>query len=76
MHAQLSDACARACTATAPKRARPPARRPPRVQEARALRYLHAAAPGGAAPGVVRLLDSFMLGAHYCLVTGAALAAC
>ena len=39
-------------------------------QEARALRYLHAAAPGGTAPGVVRLLDCFTLGAHYCLVTG------
>ncbi|EFN56857.1 hypothetical protein CHLNCDRAFT_51650 [Chlorella variabilis] len=38
-------------------------------REARALRYLHAAAPGGVAPGVVRLLDSFMLGAHHCLVT-------
>ncbi len=41
-------------------------------QEARALRYLHGSAPGGTAPGVVRLLDSFSLGAHYCLVTGAA----
>lgn len=40
------------------------------AQEARALRYLHGSAPGGAAPGVVRLLDSFSLGAHYCLVTG------
>lgn len=40
-------------------------------QEARALRFLHAAAPGGAAPGLVRLLDTFQLGAHFCLVTGA-----
>ena len=40
------------------------------LQEARALRYLHAAAPGGTAPGVVRLLGAFTLGAHYCLVTG------
>jgi hypothetical protein len=38
-------------------------------REARALRYLHSSAPGGTAPGVVRLLDSFSLGAHYCLVT-------
>ena len=44
------------------------------LQEARALRYLHAAAPGGTAPGVVQLLDSFTLGAHYCLVTGGCLA--
>lgn len=47
-----------------------PARVTATPQEARALRYLHAAAPGGVAPGVVRLLDSFMLGAHHCLVTG------
>ncbi|KAL4854275.1 Serine/threonine-protein kinase AFC3 [Chlorella vulgaris] len=38
-------------------------------REARALRFLHAAGPGGVAPGLVRLLDTFMLGAHYCLVT-------
>jgi hypothetical protein len=44
------------------------------LQEARALRYLHAAAPSGTAPGVVRLLDCFTLGAHYCLVTGGCLA--
>lgn len=40
------------------------------LQEARALRYLHAAAPGGTAPGVAQLRARFTLGAHYCLVTG------
>ena len=48
---------------------------PPVPQEARALRYVHGCAPGGAAPGAVRLLDSFSFGAHYCLVTGAPAAA-
>ena len=42
----------------------------PGAQEARALRFLHAAAPGGVAPGVVRVLDTFTHGTHFCLVTG------
>ncbi|GAB4818605.1 hypothetical protein N2152v2_005651 [Parachlorella kessleri] len=38
-------------------------------REARALRFLHSRSPLGAAPGIVRLLDVFMLGPHFCLVT-------
>ena len=36
-------------------------------REARALRYLHSR-PEGGAPGIVRLLGTFMLGAHFCMV--------
>jgi len=38
-------------------------------REARALRFLHSQRPRGEpAPGVVRLLGAFMLGAHFCMV--------
>ena len=38
-------------------------------REVRALRFLHSKLPGGTpAPGIVRLLDTFTLGAHFCLV--------
>lgn len=38
-------------------------------REARALRFLHSRRQGGTpAPGIVRLLGTFMLGAHFCMV--------
>lgn len=74
-HRAAAGARCAACAAPVPHPTPPPAAPLPALQEARALRYLHASAPGGAAPGVLRLLDSFTLGPHYCLVTGAWLAA-
>ena len=38
-------------------------------REARTLRFLHSRTARDAAPGIVRLLGTFMLGAHFCLVT-------
>jgi serine/threonine protein kinase len=38
-------------------------------REVRALRFLHSRLPSGTpAPGIVRLVDTFTLGAHFCLV--------
>ena len=40
-------------------------------REARALRFLHSAAPSGLPPpGTVTLLETFTFGAHFCIVTG------
>lgn len=40
------------------------------LQEARALRFLHRRAASGHARGIVKLLGTFNLSGHFCIVTG------